>query len=762
MSNIMEDTMVRSSLLTTISALAVIMTTPAMAKEELKSTNREESPQGIVLDEIVVTSRKREESLQRTPLSVMAFTSADIEKANIVNILDLGVRLPNVNIAGAGGAGTNNASFAIRGLGSGSRNSPNSENAVGLYIDDAYYGKTDGALLDVIDVERIEVLRGPQGTLFGRNSTAGAIRYITKKPHFDNPEGNIALTLGRYDRRDLKASLNLPISETIATRWTVASLNRDGYVHNAITNEDLGSQDTFAIRGAVLVRPNDKLDINLSGDYTKSNSTGAPTVATITNLTPNGGIWGAPFAATEDAENIAKYGFGHDDVPTNDRFTSYGAGPHFTKRRSIGANLVLDYSINDNLALKSATTYRYLKSNVGYDMDGTPAELVGRIMDRDIKVFTQEVQLSGTAENIQWVAGAFYLWEEVKSFQDDFRMINADNVNGIQGGQLVDPHTTKSAAIFGQATYSVSDSFDITGGLRYTNDKKHQTVFNVDFPGGTRNDVSLESDTSDSWGALSGRLSLEWTVNDNTFTYASYARGFRSGGLNDEGPTTPFTSYDKETVNSFELGIRSDLIDNRLRTNLTAFYTDAQDLQLTVLLNQNDNDTVTDNAGSAKIYGLEAEVTAILTKYISFGLNAGYLNSQYKEVPPFSDEFVPIKVGDSLTNAPKYSFSAQIDIDIPIATGELETNISYSWKDDYSLFPGIESKQEAFGLLGFNVTYTNGDGDWSVSIFGTNVLNQEYANIIMDIGGAANSALGFKMIEPGRPRELGVSLKYNF
>ena len=156
------------------------------------------------LDEIVVTAQKRAENLQETPVSIIALGDVELEKANVVNLLDLNTKLPNVTIAGAGGAGTNNASFSIRGLGSGSRNSPNSENSVGLYIDDAYFGKTDGAILDVIDVERIEVLRGPQGTLFGRNSTAGAIRYITKQPDTSEVEGNVGVTLGSYDRRVLE------------------------------------------------------------------------------------------------------------------------------------------------------------------------------------------------------------------------------------------------------------------------------------------------------------------------------------------------------------------------------------------------------------------------------------------------------------------------------------------------------------------------------------------------------------------------------
>lgn len=722
------------------------------------------------LDEIVVTARKRAESLQQTPLSIVALDAMDLEKNNITDLVELHTRLPNVNLAGAGGAGTNNASFYIRGLGSGARNSPNSENSVGLYIDDAYYGKTDGAILELVDVERIEVLRGPQGTLFGRNSTAGAIRYITKKPHFEGTEGAVSLALGDYDRRDLKASINLPLSDSVASRWSVASLQRDGYVDNLITGKDLGSKDTLALRGALLADVSSSLRVNLSVDYADSDTTGSPTVATATSY---GGLWaGYPFADLEDADNLARYGFTHGDVPTNNYYQSYGAGRHFSKRESIGTNLVFDYEINDGLAFKSATTYRDLDVDNGYDMDGTPAELVDRIIDREISVFTQEFQLSGGTDTIDWVAGVFYLEEEVESRETTFRMVNNQPGNAVPQGigsiQIVDPHKTTSSAIFGQTTYQLTDSLDITAGLRYTRDEKDQTVLSAS-AGETFADATLESDSSDSWGEVSGRLSLEWTVSEDVFAFVSYARGFRAGGLADEGAVTlvngvpEFGTYDPELIDSYEIGVRSDLLDNRLRLNLTAFYMDATDLQSTVLLDPQETDTVTVNAGSAEIYGLEAELTMILSDYISFGLDLGLLETEYKEVPPDFDSLLPIQKGDSLTHAPELSYTANLDVDIPVAVGSLSANINYGWKDDYTMFPAILSDQDAFGLLGFHVTYEGADSDWSVSVFGSNITDEEYANIIMDIGGTDYAdALGFRMEEPGRPRELGVRFKYHF
>lgn len=718
------------------------------------------------LEEVVVTARKREESLQETPVSVMTFGALELEKSNVSDLIDMSVKLPNVNLAAAGGSGSNNASFSIRGLGSGSRNSPNSENSVGLYIDDAYYGKTDGAILEVIDVEQIEVLRGPQGTLFGRNSTAGAIRYVTKKPHFDGNEGSITTTVGNYSRADLKAAANVILSDNLAARWTVASINRDGHVDNKLTGKDVGDKSTVAVRGAFLLKASDDLDLNLSVDYAESDTNGAPAVATIA---VEGGIWGAPFAAVENAENLAAYGFTHADTPTDNFFHSYSSEDTYSKRDSVGINLVANYSLSEDMSLKSATTYRKMETDVFYDMDGVAAELAARTMERDIEVFTQELQLSGSNDKMDWVAGLFYLDETAKAFQDDIRMVNAAmGEYGMQGGQLVDPHETTSYAAFGQMTYRLSDSLALTTGLRYTRDEKEQVVYNL--PGGVpqiRDNVVLEAKDSDSWSAPSGRISLEWNVSDKVFAFASYTRGFRAGGIIDEGAVgvlSPegFGSYDKETLDSFEIGLRSDLLDDRLRLNLTAFSMEAEDLQFTVLLEAGSSDTVIRNAGKADITGLEAEITAILSDNVTFSLDAGWLDSEYVEVPALVDELKPVQQGDSLTNAPDLSYSANLDIDFPVTEGSLALNVNYGYKDDYSLFPGIDSVQESYGLLGANLTYESADGSWRAALFGTNLTDEEYANIIMDIGGSIGGALGFRMAEPGRPREYGLAITYNF
>lgn len=349
--------------------------------------------------------------------------------------------------------------------------------------------------------------------------------------------------------------------------------------------------------------------------------------------------------------------------------------------------------------------------------------------------------------------------------------MNHDGFPGNGSIQVVDPHDTESAAVFGQMTYSMSDNQAITAGLRYTKDEKRQSVYS----GGEDDafaDAVLESRTSGSWNAVSGLISYEWNVSDDIFAFATYSRGFRAGGLTDEGPTqvvngTPefvSASYDPEYIDNYEIGIRADLLDKRLRVNLTAFYMDATDLQLTEILEAGSSDTVTRNAGEATIKGIEGEITAVLNEYTTLGLDFGILDTQYDEVPPptATDGLLPVQAGDNLTNAPESSYSVNLDFSVPLTSGELTANVNYGWKDDFTTFPGVLSDIDAYGLLGFDVTYRS-ESDWSISLFGTNITDEEYARVVMDIGGTDyGNALGFRMAEPGRPKELGISLKYEF
>ena len=326
------------------------------------------------LEEVVVTVRKREESLQETPLSVMFFGGEDLESQDVSNIMALDVKIPNVAIGGSGGLGSSNAAFFVRGIGS-TRNAVNQESAVALYVDDGYFGRTDGALLSVLDVAKIEVSWGPQGTLFGRSATSGAIRYITNKP-VDEFDGNVQLTLGSEDRADFKGVLNAPINDDVAVRLAAASLNQDGHVEGVLIGKDYGEVATNMFRASLRWDINDEVEAIFTVDHTEMDTDGGAAVLLAVN--PN-----APFVRLE-----AGAGFDATVHPTGKFDKSFQTGENFLDSDNTGGNLTLNWDINDDVAFKSSTTYREMDIEGAYDADGTQASLFEQVYDREIETFS--------------------------------------------------------------------------------------------------------------------------------------------------------------------------------------------------------------------------------------------------------------------------------------------------------------------------------------------------------------------------------------
>lgn len=700
--------------------------------------------------------------------------ASDLEQQNIDNLGDLSIKLPNVALGSSGGLGGNNGSFYIRGLGTG-RNSLNQESAVALYIDDAYFGRSDAALLQILDVERIEVLRGPQGTLFGRNATSGAIRYITIKPTLGETSGKASLTGGEYDRFDVKGSLNIPAGDNAALRLTAATLNREGFVQNEVTGEDLSDIGYNALRGQLLFVPTDAFEILAAVDYSENDTNGPGSIALSYDNS-------APFQAA--APGIAENAYvntiipgteGTEDVPTNDFFATYGAGPQYNKTDSLGLSLTLDWALNDAMSLKSATTWRDLSADVGIDVDGSPAALLERTVLREITTMTQEFQLSGEGNSIDWISGVFFLNEEGDSSQEEFRGTHFAPVapHGIAGSQFISPHETTSFAVFGQTTYHLTDRLSVTGGLRWTRDEKNMaarltTPDESETATITPGDPSFppyQADTSfeDDWSAVSGRASIEWQLRDDFFTYASYSRGFRSGGINDEfdeaGGVDNFgiTSFDEETIDSFEIGIRSDLLDDRLRLNLTAFHSIANDLQFAKLVDPTgaSSASIIDNAAKAIIQGIEGDFGVIVNEYLSFDGRFGFLDFKYDELDP---GVTAITLTSDGARAPDFSYSIGSNITAPLGNGELDLRLDYGWKDDHRLLEGdaVSIRQQSYGLFDASLTFRS-ETNWSVSAFVTNLGDEECATGGLDILG-----LGFVQVEPGRPQEWGVRFSYEF
>jgi len=694
------------------------------------------------LEEVVVTARKREESLQETPISVMAFGGESLEQQNIGNITGLDVKMPNVAIGGSGGLGGSNAAFYVRGIGSG-RNAVNQESAVALYVDDGYYGRSDGALLSVMDVEKIEVSRGPQGTLFGRGATAGAIRYITAKPT-DEFEGKVQATLGSENRRDLKGVVNIPLSDEVALRLVGATLNQDGHVDSAFDSTDFGDVNSDLIRAYLRWDVSEDLEVLVATDYTQMDTNGAPSV--LLGVNPS-----APFLAGEAAA-----GFDVTTLPVGDYDTSYQTAKNFNETDNTGTNLTINWDLNEDIAFKSATSYRQIDVEGAYDTDGTIASLFEQEYERDITMFSQEFNFSGVSFDgrLSWVTGLFYYDEEAS----DVRLVPT-TVNSIDRSntRIVDPIEVQSWAVFGQGTYDLNQSWSVTAGLRYTEDEKEIHANELNAAGVEKVDTVIRSQT---WDAITGRLSLEWQQAEDIFWFASYARGFRAGGFNDRIRTNlpnnffGITDFDEEILDMYELGIRSELLDHRLRFNATLFYGEYSDMQLGAFI-PNTNRTVVKNAGESKIQGLEAELMFAISESLTLDATLGYLDAEYVEL---DDGVVSMTTSSDFVRAPQWSYSVGLEADFDTIVARLD----YGWKDDFRTVEGDNDfiLQDAYGLLNFNVTYSPGGKDWSVSLFGTNLTDEEY--LLSGLNLDAGKPFGIQQGEPGRFREVGVKLDYNF
>ena len=718
-------------------------------------------PASAQVDEIIVTARKKAESLQKTPISVVAMSAEKLEAQSVGDLTNLDVKFPNVGIGGSGGLGGSNAAFFIRGIGA-DRNAVNQETAVALYVDDAYYGRTDGALLSVLDVEQIEISRGPQGTLFGRGATAGAIRYITKKPK-DFFEASLQGIAGSFSRVDVKAMINVPLGETAALRVSAASLNRDGHVIGAFTGRDYGNENSKLVRGALRWNLSDRLEVLASVDHTSLDNNGVAAVAVEV-------FSGAPFYAAEAAAVATP--FTGSAAQLSDFGTSYATGDNFLDSSNTGANFTLTYDISDNISFKSASTYRDINVKGAYDGDGMPFDLFEQNFVRDITMYSQELQLSGDTENVDWLAGLFYYNENASDIREVGLTSNAGPNR--TGTRIINPYTVESYAAFGQATINLSEQFSVTGGIRYTQDDKSIAADELRGNGVSRlvglADPNNPSQTlatgdfvtrSDSWNAISGRFSLEYQASDDMFLFGSFARGYRSGGFNDRIRTDTGTAnfygvtpFDEETLDMFELGMRNEFWDNRARFNLTAFLGKYNNMQIPAIL-PGTTRTVVQNVGKSEIKGIEGELAFAVTDNFTLDGAFGVLDAKYTELNSTAAR-IAVTTDSEFGRAPDFSYT----VGATYENGPWMFRADYGWQDDYRLLTPDANTiiQESYGLLSAKVSYGPKDARWKVSVFGTNIGDEDYAISGLKV----SNPLGFAAIQPGRPAELGVTLDLNF
>ncbi|MEP1231257.1 MAG: TonB-dependent receptor [Litorimonas sp.] len=756
------------------------------------------------IDEVVVTARKRVENQQDVPIAITTLTAADFESRNITNIARLDEVAPNITIdATAPISGSSNAtSIFIRGVGQ-TDFIPTSDPGVGVYLDGVYIARSTGGLLDLKDVNSVEILRGPQGTLFGKNTIGGAVNVTTIKPSTDDFFGEAKVTTGRFDRLDFEGAVNVPLSDTLAVRLSGKRTSSDGFGERLLTGESLGGEDRFTLRGSARWQPTDRLTVDIAADYSDADED-SPVTTTISGSTitigapetlfsgiffnnligaDSGGIPGLLTVPGLPADTVP---FDANLVETGSLFTSNGTGPTGSEYEIFGISGTIDYELSDTFSLKSITAYRDQSTAFGRDSDGSPLELVSTENIGNADQFSQEFQLSATFDKLDFVGGVYYLEESgndsvtVPFAQESFT-INADElctfvpagvtapcqflnifrIDSVDGGVLFD---NTSYAAYAEVGYEVTDRLSVTGGIRWTRDEK-----GIDATGSLAGGVPLITDSpvaEEAFEKVTPRFIIDYQVNDNLLGYASFSQGFKSGGFNARygAPLPEPTSFDEETVDSYEVGFKSDFWGGRARVNAAAFFSNYDDIQVVVFDNGIPR---TINAAQGEVKGLEIETTFAPDDHWLLQANIGLIDAEYTSLEPaiegsFGLPIVnPLSTDLDFVNTPDVVFSLGGQYRQDVGNwGDItyRGDLSYRGSAANDAINTAELIQDEIALLSGRITFSPDDSFWTIAVYGTNLTDVEYIT-----SGVADEP-GFGLVEQNaaRPREWGASFEVKF
>lgn len=692
------------------------------------------------LDAITVSARKREESLQEVPVAVTAFTADGLDKLNVEDIGDLGAFVPNLTVYAARGSSSTLTAY-IRAVG---QSDPlwGVDPGVGLYLDDVYVARPQGALLDVFDVERIEVLRGPQGSLYGKNTIGGAIKYVSSALEEDF-YGRGSITIGNYSQLDTKASVNLPLGGGWATRLAVASLSRDGYGENIRTGQDVSDKEILAARATLGYLGSPDFSAKFSVDWMDDQSgvRGAKMLGPNTNVV-------IPVAT----------------VPALDsRYDVRNGMPNINDTSMLGASATLSWNLGDAWVLKSVTAYRESDTETNIDFDTLPNTIA------DVKAFysddqlSQEFQLNYDAGGkVRGVAGLYWFTGSAGG-----QVLN--NFYGLSFGDTQGVVDTDSVAVYGEFTWDFAERWALTLGGRYTDEKKTADVYNIGYtdasftrPSGV---VAADFEDSVSFQNFSPKVSLDFKVSEDILLYALASRGFKSGGFNIRAQATAVPRsrlpFDDETVTTFEVGAKNAFLDDRLFVNLAYFNSDYKDIQLSVFTAvPNSNPPVFfgdfTNAGKGSVDGIELEYQALLSPSFTLQGNFAWLDAEYDE---FITNNVNVAANQKFTNAPDFSaaitglHTLQLD-----GGGSFTTRVSYSYQSE--VYPTTDLseaiKQTGYGLVSAGLIWQTA-GAWRFALEGANLADKEYRTTGYNI-----PALGVLTGFYGAPRTYSLTATYDF
>ncbi len=703
------------------------------------------------LDTVTVTARKREETLQEVPVAVTAFTADALDKLNIEDLSDLDSQVPNLTIYAARGSSSTITAY-IRGVG---QSDPlwGVDPGVGTYMDDVYIARPQGALLDVFDVERVEVLRGPQGTLYGKNTIGGAIKYISRglSPEFN---GYGQVTVGNYGQRDFKAAVGggLGGNDALRARISVADLHRDGFGENIVTGEDVSDKDITAFRLNLGAYVTDDFNLQFALDHMDDTS----------------GVRGAKM--------LAPNRFAPGMLPLDDRYDVRNGMPNINDTDMLGVAATANYRMNDDWSFKYVWAKRESDTETNIDFDTLQNKIA------DVKAFYSDEQVSnefqanfdagGRARGVMGV----YFFDGVAGGQ----VLN--NFFNLLFGDTQGKVYTESVAAYADWSFSITDKFEMSVGARYTDEDKHAVVRNIGYTDGTftrpNGTVAANFDKTINFTNLSPKISLDYQITPDVMVYGLASRGFKSGGFNIRAQATAVPRsaepFQDEQVDSYEVGTKMGFLDQTLFLNLAYFNNQYDDIQLSIFTAYDSNGDGTDdaffgdftNAGAGTVQGFEAEYQWLPTQNWLISGNLAWLDAEFDE---YMFKGFNIAHQQEFTNAPELSGAINVEYRTDLgAAGSLSARVGYSWQDDVVATtevvfdPVLRTStqpitQEAYGLVNAGVIWKANDA-WTVSLQGTNLADEEYRTTGYNLNAALGVLTGFY----GPPRQYTLSVRYDF
>ena len=788
-----------------LAVTALVGTAPILAQDE-------------GLEEIVVSARFREENLQQTPLAITAFTGENMEARNLTDVTMIDTFSPNTIIQPLGAGWGSTAAAFIRGIGLGD-NSLSFEPGVPIYIDDVYHGRPQGAILDLLDLERVEILRGPQGTLFGKNAIGGTIRLVSRKPQGDNT-GSAEVKFGSFSRIDVRGSYDVSlVPDKLFARFSASSKQADGYfdildyecvngpgslggggtgilpgathttfgfplplpetapidlrsqlgsqdirAENGCAVDTLGGENVATGRAAFRWLPGNDVELNFIADITEMDQEGPSDKYTFLNPAFN---FNQQYS---DNVTVPVFGLPYDTrFISDDPYTGYhrfGSDPLFNRdvqnvnqMEHWGTSMTVDWDISDSVHFKSITSYREFENTFGRDSDGTPLP-VDHTWDTSIHdQTTQEFQITGLAANgrLDWATGLFVYDADDSNQGWNFLYPFILSTNNHKDVQTID-----SKAVFFHATYDINDVLSLSAGIRYTDDQKDVTIFRQNFVDGTV--IIPNTGVSVSAEETSPKIGLTWQLKPNLMTYVQWATGFRGGGFGPR-PANPLqvAAFDVETVETLEGGVKTELNGGRLRLNSAVFFSEADDQQQGT--QEFDPSGAiwfrTVNTGRSEYKGVELEVLANPVDAFQIEASVGYID--YDRVDPGRSglcRFLPN--GDKCTapRTPEWTAAVGATYHWSLSSGStlsLRGDAVYQSKMFFGTDP-VNGFEGAHTLVDARLTWESADRAWSMALFGTNLTDEVYFNGKLSLV----TVLGREQGNVAPPRQWGLAIKRSF